>query len=106
MIVYTSGYSDFYDYYCPEGKGTIVGILSFFNRSWQIRLIGVSEDENVADTMRGLIGYELSKAPGTGGDTPTPTPTPGDAGTKENPTQSLTYRPEPPAPAYGSKATS
>lgn len=85
MIVYTSGYSDFYDYYCPEGKGTIVGILSFFNRSWQIRLIGVSEDENVADTMRGLIGYELSKAPGTGGDTPTPTPTPGDAGTKEKP---------------------
>lgn len=85
MIVYTSGYSDFYDYYCPEGKGTIVGILSFFNRSWQIRLIGVSEDENVADTMRGLIGYELSKAPGTGGDTPTPTPTPGDAGSKEKP---------------------
>ena len=85
MIVYTSGYSDFYDYYCPEGKGTIVGILSFFNRSWQIRLIGVSEDENLADTMRGLIGYELSKAPGTGGDTPTPTPTPGDAGTKEKP---------------------
>lgn len=85
MIVYTSGYSDFYDYYCPEGKGTIVGILSFFNRSWQIRLIGVSEDENVADTMRGLIGYELSKAPGTRGDTPTPTPTPGDAGTKEKP---------------------
>lgn len=85
MIVYTSGYSDFYDYYCPEGKGTIVGILSFFNRSWQIRLIDVSEDENVADTMRGLIGYELSKAPGTGGDTPTPTPTPGDAGTKEKP---------------------
>lgn len=85
MIVYTSGYSDFYDYYCPEGKGTIVGILSFFNRSWQIRLIGVSEDENVADTMRGLIGYELSKAPGTGGDTPTPTPTPDDAGTKEKP---------------------
>lgn len=85
MIVYTSGYSDFYDYYCPEGKGTIVGSLSFFNRSWQIRLIGVSEDENVADTMRGLIGYELSKAPGTGGDTPTPTPTPGDAGTKEKP---------------------
>lgn len=85
MIVYTSGYSDFYDYYCPEGKGTIVGILSFFNRSWQIRLIGVSEDENVADTMRGLIGYEPSKAPGTGGDTPTPTPTPGDAGTKEKP---------------------
>ena len=85
MIVYTSGYSDFYDYYCPEGKGTIVGILSFFNRSWQIRLIGVSEDENVADTMRGLIGYELSKAPDTGGDTPTPTPTPGDAGTKEKP---------------------
>ena len=85
MIVYTSGYSDFYDYYCPEGKGTIVGILSFFNRSWQIRLIGVSEDENVADTMRGLIGYELSKAPGTGGDTPTPTPPPGDAGTKEKP---------------------
>lgn len=85
MIVYTSGYSDFYDYYCPEGKGTIVGILSFFNRSWQIRLIGVSEDENVADTMRGLIGYELSKAPSTGGDTPTPTPTPGDAGTKEKP---------------------
>lgn len=85
MIVYTSGYSDFYDYYCPEGKGTIVGILSFFNRSWQIRLIGVSEDENVADTMRGLIGYELSKAPGTGGYTPTPTPTPGDAGTKEKP---------------------
>ncbi len=85
MILYTSGYSDFYDYYCPEGTGTVVGILSYYSRSWQIRLIGVSEDESASEPMRGLIGYELSKAPGTGGDDPAPTPTPGDAGTKEKP---------------------
>ncbi len=72
MIVYTSGYSDFYDYYCPEGKGTIVGILSFFNKSWQIRLLAVSEDETLADSMRGLIGYELKKEPSAGGGSDTP----------------------------------
>ncbi len=72
MILYTSGYSDFYDYYCPEGKGTVVGILSFFNRSWQIRLVGVSEDETLADPMRGLIGYELKKEPSAGGGDDTP----------------------------------
>ena len=28
MVLYTSGYSDFWDYYCPTGTGNIVGILS------------------------------------------------------------------------------
>lgn len=63
IILYTSGYSDFWDYYCPEGTGTVVGILSCYRDNWQIRLNGID----------GLQGYELTKAPG--GDNPD---TPGD----------------------------
>lgn len=89
MILYTSGYSDFYDYYCPTGTGTVCGILSYYSRSWQIRLLSVIPDETdsegkaIADAKRGLIGYELTKQAG-GGDTPTPTPG-GNDGTKEKP---------------------
>jgi len=60
IILYTSGYSDFYDYYCPEGSGIIVGILSFYNNSWQIRINSIDD----------LLHYELQKAPGTTPDTP------------------------------------
>lgn len=60
MILYTSGYSDFYDYYCPTGQGQATGILSYYNSSWQLRLIDIE----------GLQGYELEKKPSSGGDTP------------------------------------
>lgn len=60
IILYTSGYSDFWDYYCPEGTGTVEGILSFYNNSWQIRL----------NSIEGLQGYELSKESTGGSDQP------------------------------------
>ncbi|MBD5170519.1 MAG: hypothetical protein HDT07_00705 [Bacteroidales bacterium] len=62
LILYTSGYSDFYDYYCPTGTGTVTGILSCYNDNWQIRL----------NSIDGLTGFEtLDKAPSSGGgDTP------------------------------------
>ena len=59
-VLYTSGYSDFWDYYCPVGTGNVVGILSCYNATWQIRLIDIN----------GLQGFsELSKEPSgsTGG---------------------------------------
>lgn len=56
IILYTSGYSDFWDYYCPEGTGTVVGILSCYRDNWQIRL----------NDINGLQGYELTKQPGSG----------------------------------------
>lgn len=53
-ILYTSGYSDFWDYYCPVGTGDVVGILSCYRDTWQIRLIDID----------GLVGFdELSKEP-------------------------------------------
>lgn len=66
-ILYTSGYSDFWDYYCPTGTGNVVGILSCYRDAWQIRLINID----------GLQGFdELTKAP-TGGSAPE---TPGEPG--------------------------
>ncbi len=60
IILYTSGYSDFYDYYCPTGTGNVTGILSCYNDNWQVRL----------NSIEGLSGFEtLEKAP-SGGDTP------------------------------------
>lgn len=60
IILYTSGYSDFYDYYCPTGNGSVTGILSCYNDNWQVRL----------NSIEGLQGFEtLEKAP-SGGDTP------------------------------------
>ncbi len=57
IILYTSGYSDFYDYYCPVGEGTVVGVLSCYRDNWQIRI----------NDIEGLQGYELSKEPSEGG---------------------------------------
>ena len=70
-ILYTSGYSTFWDYYCPTGTGDVVGILSCYRDTWQIRLIDIN----------GLQGFdELVKEPSTGG-TPGTTPdTPGEPG--------------------------
>lgn len=38
IIVYNSGYSDFYDQTLPAGKGDVVGILSYFGNNWQLLL--------------------------------------------------------------------
>lgn len=58
IILYTSGYSDFYDYYCPTGTGNVTGILSCYNDNWQVRL----------NSIEGLTDFEsLEKAPTGGG---------------------------------------
>ncbi len=72
LILYTSGYSDFWDYYCPTGSGTVIGVLSFYNNNWQIRL----------NSIDGLQGYELTKEPS--GDVPGPGTVTGD-GTEDKP---------------------
>lgn len=65
IVLYTSGYSDFWDYYCPVGTGNVTGILSCYGNTWQMVLIDID----------GLEGFEeLTKAPATGG-----TPDTGDA---------------------------
>ena len=70
-ILYTSGYSDFWNYYCPTGTGDIVGILSCYNASWQIRLIDIE----------GLQGFdELVKQPGGGDNAPDTPAEPGEDG--------------------------
>ena len=38
IIVYNSGYADFYDQILPKGKGDVVGILSYFSNKWQLLL--------------------------------------------------------------------
>ncbi len=48
IIVYTSGYSDFYDYICPTGTGSITAVLSCYNNNWQLRL----------NDMSGLVGFD------------------------------------------------
>ena len=85
-ILYTSGYSDFWNYYCPTGTGNIVGILSSYRDTWQIRLIDID----------GLQGFdELTQAPsggGGGGNTDVPDVADG-TGTAESPysvTQAIT----------------
>lgn len=57
VILYTSGYSDFYDYFCPTGTGSVTGILSCYNASWQVRLIDIE----------GLQGFDelVKDEPGT-----------------------------------------
>lgn len=39
LQLYNSGYSTIWDYTLPYGKGSITGILSFYNREWQLLLI-------------------------------------------------------------------
>jgi hypothetical protein len=48
IIVYTSGYSDFYEYICPTGTGSITAVLSCYNNNWQLRL----------NDMSGLEGFD------------------------------------------------
>ena len=74
LILYTSGYSDFWDYYCPSGTGTVYGVLSFYNNDWQIRL----------NDIECLQGYELSKEPSEGPTPPNPGQVTGD-GSEEKP---------------------
>lgn len=38
LVVRNSGYSNFYNQVLPEGKGTVRGILSYYNGSWQLLL--------------------------------------------------------------------
>ena len=57
IVLYTSGYSDFWDYYCPTGTGDVIGILSFYGTTWQL----------VLNDIDGLVGFdELTKQPGPG----------------------------------------
>lgn len=72
-VLYTSGYSDFWDYYCPTGTGDIIGILGCYGATWQMVLIDIN----------GLVGFdELEKAPSAGnpGDVPDTPAEPGDDG--------------------------
>ncbi len=43
MVVRTSGYADFYWRTLPEGEGSIVGILGYFNNTWQLTLRSYSD---------------------------------------------------------------
>ncbi|MCD8387668.1 MAG: DUF5689 domain-containing protein [Bacteroidales bacterium] len=49
IVLYTSGYADedIYDYICPAGTGDVVGILSFYNATWQLVILNLD----------GLIGF-------------------------------------------------
>lgn len=54
IVLYTSGYSDFWDYYCPVGTGDVIGILSCYGTTWQM----------VLNDIEGLVDFEeLSKDP-------------------------------------------
>ena len=51
--LYNSGYSSIWANTLPSGKGSIVGILSYYNRDWQILLVDLA----------GLEGFSGSTAP-------------------------------------------
>lgn len=54
VVLYTSGYSDFWDFYCPVGEGNVVGILGCYGQTWQI----------VLNDIEGLQDFdELLKVP-------------------------------------------
>lgn len=53
LCVRLSGYSDFYWNTIPGGYGTVVGILSQFNQTLQLELIGIS----------GVIGFDPTAKP-------------------------------------------
>ncbi len=74
IIVYTSGYSDFYDYYCPTGSGDITAILSCYNANWQLRLVSIDGLQNFE-----TLSQQPSETPGGNGNET------GGAGTEENP---------------------
>ncbi|MCH5219994.1 MAG: choice-of-anchor J domain-containing protein [Muribaculaceae bacterium] len=65
IVLYTSGYSDFWDYYCPVGEGDVIGILSCYGNTWQLVLNDIDD----------LLDFEeLAKDPTAGS-----VPDPGDA---------------------------
>ena len=43
LIVRTSGYANFYNTTLPEGEGSVTGILSYFNNSWQLILRDIDD---------------------------------------------------------------
>lgn len=45
LQLYNSGYSTIWDNILPYGKGSITGILSFYNREWQLLLIDMTAFE-------------------------------------------------------------
>lgn len=53
ICLYNSGYSTIWANTLPSGKGTIIGILSYYNNTWQILLNGLD----------GLQGFSGSTAP-------------------------------------------
>lgn len=52
IILYTSGYSDFYGYLLPTGTGSITGILSYYGGKWQIRLMGLDAFEGFDEIVK------------------------------------------------------
>ncbi len=55
IILYTSGYSDFYDYACPTGTGSVTAILSCYNANWQLRLVSIDGLEGFDALTKDLI---------------------------------------------------
>ncbi len=53
--LYNSGQSTFWFNSLPSGKGDIVGILSFYNREWQILLIDLESLENFSGSTAPVI---------------------------------------------------
>jgi hypothetical protein len=62
IIVYTSGYSDFYDYACPTGTGNITAILSCYNTNWQLRLISIDGLQGFDPLTKDVIAPIYSEA--------------------------------------------
>lgn len=52
IIVYNSGYADFYDQILPSGKGDVVGILSYFSNNWQLLLRSADDCMNFVETPK------------------------------------------------------
>lgn len=65
--LYNSGQSTFWFNSLPGGKGDIVGVLSFYNREWQILLIDLESLENFSGSTAPVIPvFSETFANGTG----------------------------------------
>lgn len=72
LNVRTSSYASFKDELIPQGEGSVIGILSYYNNDWQILL----------NDITGIVGFTPSEGP----DTPDTPDQPGQGdGSEENP---------------------
>jgi hypothetical protein len=53
IVVYTSSYANFAGETLPEGKGTVTGIMSYFNGTWQLLIRDMNDVTNFDDTDQG-----------------------------------------------------